>query len=1617
MAQGYRAPKQWSLTKNETINSFESWKQNITYILNLDKNFAKFLVAEVTWQKKSTKHPLRGFTSDGDTVPVAERLTAEQKVSNLEMMLGFIANFCPIISRNTIVKNSTSIGCVWQAIRLHYGFQSSGSHLLDFADIKFEPDERPEDLYQRLVAFVEDNLLTAEGGIQHYGETPDVDEELSPTLENIIVLHWLHLLSPDLPRLVKQRYGTELRSKTLASIKPEISQAMNSLLDELRTTEDARVMRTSNNFPPRKRAVSKPNIMKVCPLCKQAGRSEYNHFLSKCRFLPAKDKEYLSRVRLTGVEDDISDSDQEESPSHEEDGCDISATRRIGIKQSPYMFAFHNQHSLQLTLDTGAESNMIKAAVAKYIGAKIKKSSHKAFQADGRTPLKVLGETKIPLTRGSVTLYLEALVVEALDVDIIAGTTFLATNDITIRPARHEIILNNGERVSYGSDTQSDAHVSVRRTSAHLIRAPYATVVWPGDNIEVDLPFYINPDAVLAVEPRTPCTKNHEEWPQPHLVQAVGGKIRVVNDSTSPRPIKKNEQFCHLLPVNEIVTPNSENMLTNSASTSHVRKQTVDYKNVEIDPDRSIPEEVAGSFHNLVEEFHDVFDHKFEGYNGASGPIQAVVNMGPTLPPQRKGRLPQYPHTKMVQLQEAMDELEMMGVLRKPEDVNICVEYVNPSFLIKKPSGGHRLVTAFADVGRYTKPQPSLMPDVDSTLRRIAQWNYITATDLKKAFYQIPINRESMKYCGVSTPFKGLRVYARSAMGMPGSETALEELMSRVLGELIQEGVVAKLADDLFIGGNTPEDLHTNLRRTFLALHQNGLKLSPSKTIICPKSTMILGWIWSRGTLKASSHRITTLASCNAPKNVRGLRAFIGAYRALSRVLPNCAQSLAPLDEATTGKESKDEISWDEPLQLAFQNAQKDLSNHKEITLPRPSDQLWIVTDASVKQNGIGATLYVGRNNNLHLAGFYSAKLRPHQIRWLPCEIEALSIAASIKHFSPYIVQSDLQTVVLTDSKPCVQAVEKLCRGEFSNSPRMTTFLSAVSRYQIAIRHLAGAVNIPSDFASRNAPECTTLSCQVCTFVSRLEESVVRNVTVKDVINGAQRLPFTNRSSWIQVQHECPDLRRVHAHLSQGTRPSKKQTHIGNVKRYLRNVTIAKDGLLVVKQDRPLVPTAESIVIPQNALHGLLTALHLRFDHPTTQQLKVMCQRYFYALDMEKAVKHVSESCHMCCSLRSLKKTRIEQSTEDPPVTVGRSFAADVIKRNRQNIFILRETVTSYTVASFIEDERHESLRNALIKLCIEMRPLDGPFATVRVDGAPGFLALRDDSSLHKYRIALEIGRTKNVNKNPVGERAVQELENEILRIEPGGGPISTVNLAAAVASLNTRIRGRGLSAREMWTQRDQFTLSQLPVQDLRLISEQNAQRTRNHPYSEYSKAPMRNLSKPCQAQVGDLVYIKSDLNKTRARDRYLVVATDKEWCHIKKFTGSQLRPSSYRVKRNECFMVPSYVDTSPCKGLEAQTVEDDHTDLDIHEAHIPPVISAPEIPTELTEPLDTLQSAHHSPQQDADWHQPPLSPCDSAPETNNDVDLAHRIVPTPDRRQSARKRNLPKKFNDFILY
>ena len=539
------------------------------------------------------------------------------------------------------------------------------------------------------------------------------------------------------------------------------------------------------------------------------------------------------------------------------------------------------------------------------------------------------------------------------------------------------------------------------------------------------------------------------------------------------------------------------------------------------------------------------------------------------------------------------------------------------------------------------------------------------------------------------------------------------------------------------------------------------------------------------------------------------------------------------------------------------------------------------------------------------IGAFFSAKLKDHQSRWYPCEIEALSIASSIHHFGPYLRESLQTTQILTDNKPCIQAYGKMTRGEFSTSARVASYMSTLAEYNVDVKHISGCHNLPSDFQSRNPPSCESSCCQICRFVEESEDAVVKSITVEEIMSGHVRVPYDNRAVWKKLQMECQDLSKVYNHLRNGTRPTNKRTKITTVKRYLQSVSISsKDGLLIVMHSTPFLPPLELIVVPEHLIHGLLTSLHLKLSHPTALQLSKVFKRRFFALKSEHYAKLVVEHCELCRSLASLPKEYHPQSSVDLPTSPCKTFAADVVRRFRQKIFVLRETFSSFTITSLISGEDHCVLRSALIQTISQIRPNPQTQAIVRVDNAPGFVALHKDVQLEKVNIFLDDGRRHNPNKNPVVDKGIQELISEILKHTEEAGPVTAEVLAIVTNQLNSRIRGRGLSSWEILYQRDHSTGEQLDLDDKALANLQQETRITNQIASAKNKAGGGHVAQAAQVVPGSLVMIKKDGDKTKGRERYIVVSVSGNDGVLKKLAKSQIMQKEHHLKLTEIMLV-----------------------------------------------------------------------------------------------------------------
>ena len=115
--------KQRQLTANETLNTFENWKQSLIFHIIVDAKLASFLDPDdlATWGHYTEEH--RGFDNDPEGVGADKKMSANQKSNMLKILLGSVANYAQVISHTYITRQATSLEAIFNRLRAYYGFR------------------------------------------------------------------------------------------------------------------------------------------------------------------------------------------------------------------------------------------------------------------------------------------------------------------------------------------------------------------------------------------------------------------------------------------------------------------------------------------------------------------------------------------------------------------------------------------------------------------------------------------------------------------------------------------------------------------------------------------------------------------------------------------------------------------------------------------------------------------------------------------------------------------------------------------------------------------------------------------------------------------------------------------------------------------------------------------------------------------------------------------------------------------------------------------------------------------------------------------------------------------------------------------------------------------------------------------------------------------------------------------------------------------------------------------------------------------------------------------------------------------------------------------------------
>ena len=1204
---------------------------------------------------------------------------------------------------------------------------------------------------------------------------------------------------------------------------------------------------------------------------------------------------------------------------------------------SPTFEGEFNGKPLIVVADSGAELNCLDRAVADRLGVKYGPTHTKASGV-GENSVVIRGQTLkdfiITTDFNGTDIKIDfgkTPVVDNLGTDALLGEPGLGLNQMETKATNSEIQVTRNDQI------YKKKYLSGKKKNYQVCRVNQRTVLYPGEVLEWPIPDTLPLDGVFILTPQ----RGQTEWYRPGVCTSRDGKLRITNISTEIVSIPKTQHIGELRQClqEKVDKPPAVRKLEQLPSCQFKyelfgdERKTVKEPEIELDPDGIMNAADKKIFRQITNDYADIFNKQPGKYNGAYGRVNNTLNFATRPPPNKKVYLPQYSE-EMRRIQgDLMDQLYSYGVLRTPEEIGVSVEVVSPSLLVAKSTPGEfRLVTDFGVINNHIRKCPAVSPCIAEAKQMLARARYFIHLDLANYFFQSGMTREDCQFLGTVHPYKGTMVYVVEPQGLKNASEHGYEVLARVYGDLCQVGKMTRMADSVFVLADTFEDLQVNYREVLRRARVSNLTFKPGKVIICPQRTVLFGWELSGTEWKPTSHTTSALARAPLPTTVKGLRSFLGSYKQFTECVSEYAKLLHPLDLLAAGRASNEKLTWTEDNIKIFEAAKASTNDIRGVHIPRPDDTLTTYSDYSEEHHAIGGRLEIsrvidGKTVKLH-GGYISQILDKLKSKWLPCEGEALGIRLVLENFSHFIRENLNNTIHYTDNSPCVQAYKRSLTGAFSNSARISQFLTGLSALPVEIRHKAGITMYSSDFISRNPTVCSVPdSCQICKFARRLQAEgentkKLRNVTVKDIMSGHVLMPFCQRRAWLSSQLSDS----VHAQLVKLIRtaqlPNKKKTRgdATKVKQlhtlYTKNeLKIDRDGLVMVKNPNGHFD-GWVISVPHLLLPGLASALHIKLEHPSRAQLTSLMSRYFYCPGHTALIHEVSDSCVLCRSLKPLPKSLLENTTQKVE-SVGSEFAVDVLQRNSQNILLMREKLSQYTWLRIIPDQRAETLKSILTQTLLPWVNPAG--AVLRTDGAKSFVSLsesskHEDSIFHKHKITIDIGRTHNRNKNPVAENAIGECEKEIKKHKPHIHILSDEDLSEIQKTMNERIRNRGLAAKEILTRRDLLSNVPKDVQDHVLAEDQFDKRL-----STVDRDRKRNpVSHSHNFHIGDLVYLKDQLTKHTPRPTFIIVAFRRDQVEIQKL-HTQFRQQKYKVYPEELISATGNSDELFTKTKEIQ--------------------------------------------------------------------------------------------------
>ena len=536
-----------------------------------------------------------------------------------------------------------------------------------------------------------------------------------------------------------------------------------------------------------------------------------------------------------------------------------------------------------------------------------------------------------------------------------------------------------------------------------------------------------------------------------------------------------------------------------------------------------------------------------------------------------------------------------------------------PAFFVPKGDGiSVRMVTDFTHINRFVIRPVHPFPSVQDIVQCIpAGTAFFAKMDAIHGYFQLALDEDSSRLTTFLLP-SGRYRYLRAPMGLSSSSDEWCRHSDTVL-----EGLpyARKIVDDILVWAETMPQLVDRVKIIAERCKKINIVLSRKKFEIGSEIAFAGLMISARG-IKPDPERIKALTKFPAPRDISGVRSFLGLANQLSGFVPDFAHMTVRLRELTSKKNA---FFWGEDHQKEFEQVKDLLTSDMVVTHFNPNLPVTVLTDAS-RLHGLGFAMghYVDGRFKLVTCG--SKALTPTQQRYATIELECLAVHFAVTKCSFYLKGLPHFTVA-TDHKP-LEGVFKKDLFEVNN-PRLQRIREKLLPYTFTLKWVAGKSHHIADALSR-APLFQPAD---------LDDMLIDTARTCLVTVEGKREELT-----AVLDSMDADYVSLKNDVLEGTSNSRYSTQLKAVFDHL-----SVDGELVYLD-------AKRIIVPLKGVKPILKLLHI--SHVGVNKTYDLARSLYYWPGMLNDIKQLIEGCEACSKSRPSQPKNI-RSTDPPSSTLG----------------------------------------------------------------------------------------------------------------------------------------------------------------------------------------------------------------------------------------------------------------------------------------------------------------------------------------------------------------------------